>query len=88
MKWRIEYSKDAIKFVNKQNIHNEVREEIKKFFKRIEGENINIDLKKLEGVWARYYRLKKGKVRIIFEINKLEKALFVEKVDFRGDVYK
>ena len=88
MKWRIEYSKDAIKFVNKQNIHNEVREEIKKFFKRIEGENINIDLKKLEGVWAGYYRLKKGKVRIIFEINKLEKALFVEKVDFRGDVYK
>lgn len=65
-------SKDAIKFVNKQNIHNEVREEIKKFFKRIEGENINIDLKKLEGVWAGYYRLKKGKVRIIFEINKLK----------------
>jgi len=47
MKWKIEYSRDALKFINK-----------------------------------------KGKIRIIFSLNKNEKSLFIEKIDFRGDVYK
>ena len=88
MKWRIDYSKEADKFIQKQDIREEVREELKKFFKKSKGENINIDVKKLSGVWAGYYRIRKGKLRIIFEVNKTEKILFVEKVDFRGDVYK
>ncbi len=68
MKWKIDYSKDAERFIQKQNIRNEVREELKKFFKKSKGENINIDIKKLLGEWAGYYRLRKGKLRIIFEI--------------------
>ena len=31
MKWRIEYSRDAGKFIDKQDIHTEVKEELKKF---------------------------------------------------------
>jgi mRNA interferase RelE/StbE len=88
MKWRIDYSRDAEKFIRTQNIHDEVRRELKKFLIKIKGGNINIDLKKLEGDWEGYYRLRTGKLRIIFEINKSEKALYVEKIDFRGDVYK
>jgi mRNA interferase RelE/StbE len=55
---------------------------------KIKGENINIDLKKLGGEWEGYYRIRKGRLRIIFEPNKNERILFVEKIDFRGDVYK
>lgn len=88
MNWKIGYSNSALKFIDKQNIRNEIREEIKKFIKKIKGENINIDLKKLEGSWSGYYRLRKGKLRVIFRINKIEKIILVEKVDFRGDVYK
>ena len=88
MKWRIDYSRDAEKFISKQDIRNEVREEMKKFLLKMKGENVNIHLKKLEGEWEGYYRLRKGKLRIIFGINRIEKLLFVEKVDFRGDVYK
>ena len=88
MKWTIEYSGDAEKFIEKQNIHNEVREELKKFLMKIKGENINIDLKKLGGEWEGYYRIRKGRLRIIFEPNKNKRILFVEKIDFRGDVYK
>jgi mRNA-degrading endonuclease RelE of RelBE toxin-antitoxin system len=55
MKWTIEYSRDAEKFIEKQNIRNEVREELKKFLMKIKGENINIDLKKLGGEWEGYY---------------------------------
>jgi mRNA interferase RelE/StbE len=88
MKWRIDYSKEAEKFIQKQNIHEEVREELKKFLLKVKGENINIDLKKLSGDWIGYYRLRKGKLRVIFEVKKVENTLFVEKIDFIGDVYK
>jgi mRNA interferase RelE/StbE len=85
MKWRIDYSRDAKKFVEKQNIRIEVRKELKKFLMKMKGENVNIDLKKLSGEWNGYYRLKKGKLRIIFEPSKNDKILFVERIDFRGD---
>ncbi len=54
----------------------------------MKGENVNIDIRKLSGEWKGYYRLRKGKLRIIFEVSKVERFLFVEKIDFRGDVYK
>ena len=88
MKWRIEYSRDAGKFIDKQDVHTEVTEELKKFLIKMKGGSVNIDLKKLVGDWEGYYRLRKGKLRIIFEVNKNERVLFVEKIDFRGDVYK
>lgn len=88
MKWRIDYSREAEKFIEKQNIRIEVREELKKFLMKMKGEDVNIDLKKLSGEWEGYYRLRKGKLRIIFEPNKTDKVLFVERIDFRGDVYK
>ena len=88
MKWRIDYSREAEKFIEKQNIRIEVREELKKFLMRMKGENVNIDIKKLSGEWEGYYRLRKGKLRIIFELSKTDKVLFVERIDFRGDVYK
>jgi len=88
MKWRVEYSKEAEKFIKKQDVHTEVTEQLKKFLIKITGGNVNIDLKKLVGNWDGYYRLRKGRLRIIFEVNKDERVLFVEKIDFRGEVYK
>jgi len=88
MTWRIDYSKDAHKFIQKNKIQDDVSGELKKFLLRLKGVDINIDLKKLAGDWDGYYRLRKGDVRIIFAINKQEKALYVEKVDLRGRVYK
>lgn len=37
MKWRIDYSKDAQKFIEKQNICDEAKEELKKFLMRLKG---------------------------------------------------
>lgn len=88
MTWKIEYSKDAFKFIQKNELHADVSEELKKFLLRLKGVDANIDVKKLFGDWEGYYRLRKGEIRIIFEINKQKKVLFVEKVDLRGKVYK
>lgn len=88
MTWRIDYSKDANKFIQKNKLQADVSAELKKFLLRLKGVDVNINLKKLVGDWESYYRLRKGDVRIIFSINKIEKALYVEKVDLRGKVYK
>ena len=88
MKWTIDYSRDAEKVIQGQRIDDKVKEELKKFLIKMKGGNINIDLKKLRGDWTGYYRLRKGKLRIIFELNNIDKRLFVEKIDQREDVYK
>jgi mRNA interferase RelE/StbE len=88
MKWTIHYSKEAKKFMEEHNIVYELREELKNFLRKLRGEKINVDVKKLKGNWEGYYRLRKGKVRIIFEVNKDDKSIYVERIDFRGEVYK
>ena len=88
MKWTLNYSNSVAKFIEKHNIQKEIRYEIKKFLLKTKGDSINIDLKKLTGKWKGYYRIRRGKLRIIFSINMDIKTLYVEKVDFRGDVYK
>jgi mRNA interferase RelE/StbE len=88
MKWRVDYSRGSEKFIEKQNIREEVREELRRFLIRLKGENVNVDVGKLTGDWTGYYRLRKGKIRIIFSLNKSEKSLYVEKIDYREDVYK
>ncbi|MBE9594699.1 MAG: hypothetical protein IMF19_14605 [Proteobacteria bacterium] len=88
MKWSIEYSRDADKFIERENISVEVREQIKHFLKKMRGQSINIDVKKLKGKWKGYLRIKKGKLRIIFSVNVKDRVLYIKRVDFRGKVYK
>ena len=88
MKCRIDYSRNAEKFIESQNIRADVSEQLKRFLMKMKGGNVNIDLRKLSGEWEGYYRLRKGRLRIIFEIDKKDQVLFVDRIDFRGDVYK
>ncbi len=88
MKWNIEYSRHADKFIEKEDIRVTVREQIKGFLKKMRGKPINIDVKKLKGKWKGYLRIRKGKLRVIFAVDFEDKALYVERVDFRGKAYK
>jgi len=42
----------------------------------------------MKGDWNRYYRLRIGKKRIIFSINFDKQSIYIDKIDYRGDVYK
>jgi hypothetical protein len=55
--WRIDYSRDSLEFINKHGLLDKVREELKKFLLVIHKGQAPINLKKLEGKWAGYYRL-------------------------------
>lgn len=87
MNWQIEYSKHAVKFIKKNNSQGIVKDSMRKYIKYIDGEIINIDLKKLSGNWLGFYRIRKGKIRIIFKVDRDEKLISIEVVDFRGSVY-
>ena len=88
MTWQIEYSKRADDFIEEHGIKDVARESIKNFVLKITGSNINIDVKKLKGEWAGFYRIRKGKIRIILKPSIESKSIFVDIVDFRGNVYK
>jgi mRNA-degrading endonuclease RelE of RelBE toxin-antitoxin system len=47
-----------------------------------------LDVKRLEGEWKGFLRMRLGKVRVIFRIDKEENVLLVYEIDHRGDVYK
>ncbi len=93
MNIEIKYSRQSIKFLNIQSeiITKEKTKELillslRKFFLK---NNMNIDLKKLRGKWKNYYRVREGKVRIVFSIKKNKiVSVLVHCIDFRGKVYK
>lgn len=88
MKWTVEYSKRASSFIKEQSIEAKVRDSIRDFILKITGSSINVDVKKLKGKWAGYYRIRKGKIRIILKPDSETGTVFVDIVDFRGSVYR
>ena len=56
-------------FFKRENLRSETIGEIVNFLKRLRGESVSVDVKKLKGDWQGFYRIKKGKVRIIFELS-------------------
>jgi mRNA interferase RelE/StbE len=47
-----------------------------------------MDIKKLEGEWNGFLRMRIGKNRVIFKIDSLKKELLIYEIDNRGSVYK
>ena len=90
---KITYLKKAQKFLDKNRSvikESEIDKLMISAIKRIVFyQDVNIDLKALKGDLKGKYRIRKGKVRIIFEIKEDEVIIesIVENIDFRGSVY-
>jgi len=88
MSWILNYSKDADKFLKKHPSEKEkLIKEIKKLILFLDGETVNIDLKKLTGSWGGFYRIRKGQIRIILQIDSNELSILIYAIDFRGNIY-
>ncbi|MCH8986591.1 type II toxin-antitoxin system RelE/ParE family toxin [Patescibacteria group bacterium] len=89
MSWRIETSKDAEKFLEKNELTiKEVKELVVKTIRYFQGEDTNVDIKKLKGKWKGFYRVRIGRIRIITEFDFENSVVFIEEIDWRGNVYK
>ncbi len=87
MKYKIELSKSVEKFLIK---HKEVT---KRFVQKVEilSENISdpiLDVKALSGAKKWNYRLRIGKRRFLFEVQKEKILIYFYDADSRGDIYK
>ncbi|MDO8516230.1 MAG: hypothetical protein Q7S28_03205 [bacterium] len=82
-------SRQVEKFLAKNHLSDKfvtvpIDRAIRKFF----GEPVSVDVKRLSGAWVGYYRIRSGKIRIIFSFDAEARRVFVEAIDYRGDIYK
>lgn len=88
MKWKIETSKNAEKFLAKTQLtKDELFDLTERAIRHFRGEDVNIDIKKLTGDWTGFYRIRTGKIRIIAEFRFEDSAVFIEEIDWRGNIY-
>lgn len=91
MKWTVSLSKNADRFINRNKTkinEEEIFDLIRKSLLKFEGENINVDIKKLKGEWEGFFRIRKGEARIIVEFDFENFAALIEEIDWRGNAYK
>ncbi|MDP2651529.1 MAG: hypothetical protein Q8O94_00120 [bacterium] len=89
MDWRIDVSRQAEKFLSHNHLPDSfLSDPLAKAILKFSGKSIAIDLKRLSAEWEGFYRIRIGKIRIIFSADVYECSLFVEVIDYRGGAYK
>jgi len=89
MNWRINFSKNSLKFLSKNNFDEDlVVNKIKLTILKFRGGGASIDIKKLSGEWEGFYRIRSGKLRIIVEFQFEQSRVHIEEIDWRGNAYK
>jgi len=89
MNWETGLSRQAEKFLRQRRLPDEfVIKPVRLAVRKLRGEMVAINLKRLVGGWAGCYRVRIGKIRIIFSIDFDEQKILIEVVDNRGGVYR
>ncbi len=89
MNWVLNFSDRSLKFIKKNNLtEEEITSHIVKAINKLQGEDVNVDIKKMKGKWNGFIRIRIGKVRVITDISFGEQKVYVDIIDFRGGVYK
>jgi len=86
---KIDLSKHADKFIEREGItDDEIFSMIQQFINYSKGLDENIDVKKMKGKWKGYYRIRIGKIRMLLRMDFKEQTIFIDRIDYRGSVYK
>lgn len=87
--WRIHLSNEVDKFFKRNKVtFEEVADMVGKAVSMFRGEVANVDIKKLKGKWVGYYRIRKGRIRMIVSFDFEIQEVHIAEVDWRGNVYK
>ena len=88
MKWKLKYSNQALKFLEKTSIESIDPTIRKAIGKVIFLENTNINIRKMKGKWKKYYRIRQGDLRIIIKFEEEDRTVLICRIGWRGNVYK
>ena len=90
----VSFSKKSINFLEllSEKHKEHVRQKLKLLVTTIENEGIipfkKLVIKNLKGKWKKFMRMRIGKIRVIFKLDRQNNTLFVYEIDFRGNAYK
>jgi mRNA interferase RelE/StbE len=90
----VKFRKQAVKFLQKANSEDvaKIQSQLNQLLTVIEQQGIipftELDIKKMRGDWEGFYRLRVGKMRVIFIVDFDSSQLEVYTIGARGDVYK
>lgn len=89
MDWKISLSNKADKFLKRHHLPDEFAVDlVTKGVRKLQGETIAVDLRKLTGKWVGHYRVRAGKNRAIFSVNFEKHFAYVEVLDNRDSAYR
>lgn len=91
---KVNFHRNALKSFDKLNLSekDKIRNKIIELINIYDGTGIipfqELQIKKLEGKWKGYYRMRIGNKRMIFDLNAKNWEMNVFEIDNRGDIYK
>ncbi len=89
MEWAIIFSDRAEASLAKNHLNKgEMIVVVADALKKFRGESVNLDIKKLKGVWTGFYRIRKGNLRLIIGFNFEQHKARVDVIDWRGQAYR
>lgn len=89
MSWKVDFSSSSLKFLSENNLREDfILEKLKFALRRFQGEDVNIDIRKLKGEWQGFYGIRSGRLRIVVEFQFDLQRAYIEAIDWRGNVYK
>jgi mRNA interferase RelE/StbE len=90
----VKFRREAIKFLQKIPPDDvlRIRLQLNQLLTSMEEQGIipftELDIKKMKGDWEGFYRIRIGKITVIFTLTANSKDIEVYTIGFRGDVYK
>lgn len=90
----IRFRKQAIKFIEKADPDtlSRIQERLSQLVASVEEQSIipftELDIKQMKGEWDGFYRLRIGKIRLIFTVDVTSSDIDVYTIGNRGDVCK
>jgi mRNA interferase RelE/StbE len=90
----VKFRKEAVKFLQKVLPEDAARiqAQLNQLLIAVEEQGMipftDLDIKKMKGEWEGFYRLRVGKIRVIFALSSDSDGIEVYTIGARGDVYK
>ena len=90
----VKFHKQAIKFLQRANPEDvaNIQAQLRQLLIAVEEQGIIpftvLDIKKMKGEWDGFYRLRVGKIRVIFTVSLDYTDIEIHRIGARGDVYK
>ncbi|MEM2571071.1 MAG: type II toxin-antitoxin system RelE/ParE family toxin [Thermoproteota archaeon] len=92
MEWKLRTHRKALKFLEEisEEERKRVEEKLNDLLKTLECGTLlhtHLDVKKLKGPWKGFFRIRVGKIRVIFKIEIENKEVLIYNIHYRGQAY-